>query len=369
MWIIILITVLSVLILGYIWLSFAISRFGTIRRKLPTKRWKRGLCGAGIMALVMLMTYLAFDFVNMVIIMLHLLIIWLLCDGVAFIIKRCRKIGFRHYYAGISAFALTTIWLGIGWYNAHHIYRTAYQISTSKPLGMQKLRIVGLSDSHVGATFHWQEFEEYIDQINKENPDIVVIMGDFIDDDTSKEDMENSCRALSKLKTEYGVYFVYGNHDEGYWNNSYRGYSIEDLNRHLLANGVRILNDEIVPINEHIYVCGRLDKQRSQNRLSASTLMQGRGQDDYTICLDHEPNDYKAETDSKMDLVISGHTHGGQFLGLGSFGVAIGANDAYYGHERHIDTDFIVSSGIGDWAIKFKTGCISEYVVIDIEKQ
>ena len=89
----------------------------------------------------------------------------------------------------------------------------------------------------------------------------------------------------------------------------------------------------------------------------------------YVICLDHQPNDYAEEADCKMDLVLSGHTHGGQFWGLGIIGVWMGANDAYYGYERRKNTDFIVSSGIGDWAIDFKTGCISEYIVVNIKRK
>ena len=87
------------------------------------------------------------------------------------------------------------MWLSIGWYNAHEVKRTEYNISTNKPLGIDNLNVIGLSDSHVGATFHWQEFEEYIKRINEEKPDIVVIMGDFVDDATSKTDMQNACKA------------------------------------------------------------------------------------------------------------------------------------------------------------------------------
>ena len=89
----------------------------------------------------------------------------------------------------------------------------------------------------------------------------------------------------------------------------------------------------------------------------------------YVICLDHQPNDYTEEANSKMNLVLSGHTHGGQFWGFGNIGVWMGANDAYYGYEHRQNTDFIVSSGIGDWAIDFKTGCISEYIVVNIKNK
>lgn len=367
MWIAILIIVLSALIAGFVWMAFAVCRFTTLKSLLPQKKWKRTLCGAGIVAVVMLCLYLAMDFINMVMVFLHLLLIWLICEGIGSIVKRITKQTFRCYYSGISAILLTFIWLMIGWYNAHHISRTEYNLTTSKHLGVSGLKIIGLSDSHVGATFHWQEFEEYIDRINAEHPDVVVIMGDFVDDDTSKEDMLHCCEALGRLKTRYGVYFVYGNHDEGYWRDNGRGYTLADLDKQLEKNKVKILRDETLPVVGNIYMCGRLDKSRSRDRKSASTLMSSSKSTDYVVCLDHEPNDYEAEAKSRMDLVISGHTHGGQFLGLGTIGVLMGANDAYYGQEKRQSTNFIVSSGIGDWAIKFKTGCISEYIVVNLQ--
>jgi hypothetical protein len=67
-----------------------------------------------------------------------------------------------------------------------------------------------------------------------------------------------------------------------------------------------------------------------------------------------------------MDLVISGHTHGGQMFPLQLFEL-FGANDQIYGIEERGNTTFIVSSGIADWEVKFKTLTVSEYVVIDIK--
>lgn len=367
MWRLLFLVIMASLLGAIVWLSFAFCRFHTIRKRLPRARWKRMLCGLTLLAIFMSALFLTLNFVNMVMVTLHLLFIWMGCDFVAALIRRFgRHTSPKHYYAGICAIGLTAVWLGMGWYNAHHISRTEYNLTSDKMLGTNQLKIIGLSDSHVGATFHHAEFSTYIDRINAEHPDIVVIMGDFVDDDTSKEDMEQSCLALGRLQTKYGVYYIYGNHDAGYWANSGRGYTLADLDRCLEENGVRILRDETVPVTGNTYICGRLDKSRSTDRKSASTLMNDRKPSDYLICLDHQPNDYAAEAASQMDLVISGHTHGGQFLGFGPIGVWMGANDAYYGHERRDNSDFIVSSGIGDWAIRFKTGCISEYVVINI---
>ena len=69
-----------------------------------------------------------------------------------------------------------------------------------------------------------------------------------------------------------------------------------------------------------------------------------------------------------MDLVLSGHTHGGQLFPLNRMGEWLGIDAKSYGLERRKSTDFIVTSGISDWAIQFKTGCRSEYVVVDVKE-
>ena len=95
-------------------------------------------------------------------------------------------------------------------------------------------------------------------------------------------------------------------------------------------------------------------------------LLHGLEQNKFLIVLDHQPNDYQNQTEAKVDLVLSGHTHGGQIFPFNNLGQWLGFNDAIYGYERHGKTDFIVTSGISDWRLKFKTGCRSEFVVIDI---
>ena len=88
----------------------------------------------------------------------------------------------------------------------------------------------------------------------------------------------------------------------------------------------------------------------------------------YMIVLDHQPADYQNQAQSGVDLVLSGHTHGGQLFPFNKIGKLIGANDFIYGTTKINKTNFIVTSGISDWAIKFKTGTKSEFVIIDIKK-
>uniref|UniRef100_UPI00402941C2 hypothetical protein n=1 Tax=Agathobacter sp. TaxID=2021311 RepID=UPI00402941C2 len=81
--------------------------------------------------------------------------------------------------------------------------------------------------------------------------------------------------------------------------------------------------------------------------------------------------DYEALKDANVDLVLSGHTHGGQLFPLMTIEnhSNIAEDDRVYGYEKRGNTNFIVTSGISDWAIKFKTGCKSEYLLINIEGQ
>ncbi len=81
--------------------------------------------------------------------------------------------------------------------------------------------------------------------------------------------------------------------------------------------------------------------------------------------------DYEALKDANVDLVLSGHTHGGQLFPLMTIEnhSNIAEDDRVYGYEKRENTNFIVTSGISDWAIKFKTGCKSEYLIINIDGQ
>ena len=89
----------------------------------------------------------------------------------------------------------------------------------------------------------------------------------------------------------------------------------------------------------------------------------------YMIDLNHQPNDYENEKNEKIDLVLSGHTHGGQLFPLGYIGLLFNANDMFKGIKKVDNTTFVVNTGISDWAIDFKTGTKSEYVIIDIVKE
>lgn len=318
-----------------------------------------------LLPLILFLLGFLIDMVNAIVVDIHLIIIVILIKLIFYIYRKISKSEKISEYIVLSCGVLVTIiYLSYGYYMAHHVVETDYTVYATKDIGIDNFRIVQISDSHIGATFNGEKFIEYMEDINKLKPDIVVVTGDFVDDDTSYEDMINGVIGLGRLRTTSGVYFVYGNHDKGYYNR--RSYNDDDIKKELTEKGIIILEDARVNLNNQMILIGRCDAQ-VKNRIPAFDLTKELDKDKYIIMLDHEPNDYEAEVKSGVDLVLSGHTHGGQLLPLGQIGLLLGANDKIYGMETIDKTTFIVNSGISDWAIKFKTGTISEYTVIDIK--
>ena len=367
MWIFILGAIFLGGILGILYLASRFPKFSFVHK---LAKEKKGICfviGLVLGVLLLLVLWVSIGFINAAICIIHLVVIWLLCDGVNKLVEKKRGKAFVRYYAGVSAIGITVIYLSCGWFLAHNVWHTKYTLETDKQVG--NLRIVQFADSHVGTTFNGEGFAKQVEAMQEENPDVVVIVGDYVDDDTTKEDMIASCAALGTLKTTYGVYYTFGNHDKGYYGPEYRGYSGDDLIAELEKNNVKILQDETVLLGERFYLIGRQDRseeQRGDGRASMEELVAGLDSDKYSIVLDHQPHDYDAQEEAGVDLVLSGHTHGGQLFPFHRMGQWTGIDDKSYGLEKRGNTNFIVTSGISDWAIKFKTGCKSEYVVIDI---
>ena len=137
------------------------------------------------------------------------------------------------------------------------------------------------------------------------------------------------------------------------------------MDRNLEENNVKVLRDESVLAGD-IYVIGRKDKSE-KDRLEISELIKDLDKNKFMMVLDHQPNDYDNEEKAQVDMVLSGHTHGGQIIPVGITGELSGANDMTYGLRKKSKTTFIVNSGISDWEIQFKTGTFSEIGVIEIE--
>ncbi|MBQ4045820.1 MAG: metallophosphoesterase [Lachnospiraceae bacterium] len=262
---------------------------------------------------------------------------------------------------GWLAIGVTVIYLAIGYYQDVHVWQTDYSLQTDKDL---HLRIALIADSHIGTTFDGDGFAAHMKTIEAQKPDLLVVAGDFVDDASKKEDMLKACQALGSMDLRYGVWYANGNHDKGYFND--RDFTYAELEKALTDQGVHVLADSWELVDNSFYVACRQDLTFG-SRKSIDELLEGVDTDKYIIVINHIPNDYDNEAASAADLVLSGHTHGGQVLPIKYTDRLFGIDDRVYGHEKRDGTDFIVTSGISNWELVFKTGTRSEYVIIDVE--
>lgn len=367
-WIVLLIVMLSAAVAALLYLTTRFARFIPEEIRTHIGKWKTRAIGA--IPVVFFIAYSIIDPVNGVLVTVFVALIWLITDAVGYLIRRITRMQWKKFYiAGVVAIVVSAVYFGLGWIAAHRVEETRYRVRTDKDIGLNSLRIAQISDSHIGALFDGDGFAKHLETIRGANPELLVITGDFVDDGTTREDMIRSCQALGEMNLRYGIFFVYGNHDKGYFQN--RNFTDEEFRTQMKENGVTILEDEKVMIGEKVCLIGRKDRSEgmregSTERMSMDELIAGTDSSLYTIVLDHQPNDYDAEEKADVDLVLSGHTHGGQLIPIGQFGALFGINDQTYGIEKRNNTTFIVNSGIADWEIQYKTGAISEYVIVDI---
>ena len=373
MWIVIMVVIIGLAagLLFYLINRFRKFRFVTYIAGKAKKPWLRTLIALIIVVLLFFVFVLITSTTEAIIILIHAGIFWAIVEGIFALIKVIFKVDFNKtkvYVQGIVAILVTTVYMLVALYLGATVDIANYTVTTDK--NVEPLRIVQFADSHLGVTMDIDTFPPEVEKMKAQNPDIVLITGDFVDDGSSLENMHACVDALSTIDCKYGVYFCFGNHDKGYYDNSGRGYTADDLVEYMTSHGIKVLEDETVNLDNEYLLIGRADKSES-SRASMQSLVSEIDTtsfaDEYSIVMDHQPNDYAAEANAGVDLVLSGHTHGGQFFPINRVGELIGANDATYGYHRIDNTDFIVTSGISAWAIRFKTGTRSEIVVIDVE--
>lgn len=365
MWVVIFGSLMLAGVLGLFYLLTRFHKFAPMQRLAQKHRFLSWL-----LALVPLGAVCLFALINipaLIVVLIHLAVIWLVCDLAGAIVRKiAKKTERRRYIEGGFALVLTAFVLTAGWYLAHHVYETDYTFRTDKPLPDGRLRIVEIADLHLGITLDGEGFARELEKVRAVRPDIIVIAGDYVDDDSTWEDTVIATKALGQVETKYGIYYSIGNHDSGYFNS--RSFTREMLYAELEKNGIIALDDEAAEAAPGVTVLGRLDKSFSA-RAPIADLMEKIDPAQYVVCMDHQPNDYANEAAANVDLVVSGHTHGGHIFPAGYIGLWMGANDRVYGTETRGNTNFVVTSGISGWAIPFKTGTISEFCVIDIVQE
>ncbi len=307
--------------------------------------------------------------------LLHVLFLGLFLQLINFIIKRIFKgdckIWNKIYSSGIVPVLLSLIILLTGYFNMHNVIKTEYAIYTEKDIRQEGYRVALVGDVHFGVSLDIDELKEKCNEISRQKPDIVILAGDIVDNNTSKDDMKNAFEAFGKIESKYGVFYVYGNHDRpmSFVKSEYSEAELEDA---IEKSGIAILKDEACRINDELTIIGRDDLSAGrlgEGRLSLDKLIDGVDMDDYILVADHQPNDYAKNADLGANLIISGHTHGGQIWPANLIQKIFNINDAVYGHVKlNQKTEAIVTSGFAGWQYPIKTSAPAEYVLIDIKK-
>lgn len=306
--------------------------------------------------------YFFFRPINSAAVLLHLSLISMAFELVGLIMRAItkRRAGFR--VEGVFAVVCTAVLLVFGTVSASGLTRTAYIVTSDKIAS--PMRVAQISDVHIGAVFDADGFSRRLGEIQRDKPDLLVVTGDLFDGYSDVGEIKKACAALGGFEAKYGVFFVFGNHDVGTPFGKSK-LSVEDFVKELEKNGVTVLADEVRELENGVYAIGRKDRIQS-GRADIASLVSECGSGGFKLIFDHQPNDQRAEAEAGADLVLSGHTHGGQFFPLGLIGERSGMNEMSYGIRRSGETVFIVTSGISDWATTFRTGCFSEYVIVDI---
>ena len=251
---------------------------------------------------------------------------------------------------GIFAFMVGLFVYG----NIHYRHKIRKEINlvTEKPLN-QSIKMVMISDLHLGYHNRKAELARWIDKVNAENADIILIAGDIIDNSARPLLATNMAEEFRRLNAP--VYACLGNHEY---------YSGEPRAQKFMQDaGIHLLRDSVIVWNDALNIVGR-DDRTNHRRKGVDMLMNDVDKSKYTILLDHQPYHLELAEQNGVDFQFSGHTHHGQVWPISWITESV-YEDAYGPYQKG-KTQYYVSSGIGIWGGKFRIGTCSEYVVVNL---
>ena len=230
--------------------------------------------------------------------------------------------------------------------------RVPLELTTDKPLP-RDYTIVMVSDLHLGYHNPRKELARWVDMINGEHPDFILIAGDIIDGSMRPLMEEHMADEFHRLTAP--VYACLGNH-EYFSGNAQAQQFYHDAS-------IRLLIDEAAVIDSSIVIIGRDDRMNIRRKsvadLNHSTFHTPHST--FSILLDHQPYHLDRAEKAGIDFQFSGHTHRGQVWPISW--ITDHVYECSWGSHQRGRTRYYISSGLGIWGGKFRIGTQSEYVV------
>jgi len=228
------------------------------------------------------------------------------------------------------------------------------------PQGLDGLRIVHLSDFHYGPMVNPEHLERAVRAANDLRPDLIALTGDYISHDRAYA--APCAEVVGKLRARYGVYAVLGNHD--HWTDAAL---IADLFR---AEGIRVLINEGSRIDlrgETFWLAGVDDTMVGLEDLSLA--LAGSSDDELRLLLAHNPVILRRAARANVDLVLSGHTHGGQVSWRSETSKSGRPRRRLLrGLGRRGNTQIYVTRGLGTVVLPIRYGCPPEVSVLELRR-
>ena len=276
----------------------------------------------------------------------------------------------------VVACAVATCLYGI--FNARNIKVNEYSATVNKSCGSDKhLRAVLVADLHMGYAIGVDHITNMVEKINQQNADIVIIAGDIFDNSyDGMDDPEGIKAQLKSIKSKYGVYAVYGNHDID--EKILMGFTFDwggkQLHSEKMTNfmkdcNIKLINDESVLINDEFYLVGRraTDKPGTEDgtRAEISELTKDLDKTKPIFVLSHEPDELQKTADAGADIDFSGHTHDGQLF-PGNLTIGLFWENPC-GMIKKDNMYSIVTSGVGVYGTFMRVGTDAEICSVDID--
>lgn len=276
----------------------------------------------------------------------------------------------------VVACAVATCLYGI--FNARNIKVNEYSVTVNKSCGSDKhLKAVLVADLHMGYAIGVDHITNMVEKINEQDADIVIIAGDIFDNSyDGMDDPEGIKAQLKSIKSKYGVYAVYGNHDidekilMGFtfdWGG--KQLHSEKMTNFMKECNIKLINDESVLINDEFYLVGRRDTDKpgteDGTRAEISELTKDLDKTKPIFVLSHEPDELQKTADAGADIDFSGHTHDGQLF-PGNLTIGLFWENPC-GMIKKDNMYSIVTSGVGVYGTFMRVGTDAEICTVDID--